>query len=222
MGDMADVGPQSDLGRRIRERRVELGLSVEKAAGQAAIDPGYLSYLETSAAPDPTRGTLLRLAAALETSPVALLGGAQAARSGHGVERPTANLVELDRARCLELIGLGGIGRVVFVDVRGPVALPVSYAVVDGDIVFRTERSTSIALGSQGHHISFEVDHIDDRFEKGWSVLVSGTGRPVEHSGELERALPARAGASSERENYVRLVPELITGRQLQHEQGRA
>ncbi len=221
MGDVGDAGPQSDLGRRIRERRVELGLSVEKAATQAAIDPGYLVYLETSAAPDPTRGTLLRLAGALDTSPVALLGGEQTAPSGHGVGQPAADLVELDRARCLELVGAAGVGRVVFVDVRGPVALPVNYAVVGGDIVFRTQHSTSIALGSEGHHISFEVDHIDDLFEEGWSVLLSGTAQPVEDPGEVESALQARgARASSEHDNYLRLVPELITGRQLKHRHG--
>lgn len=109
----------------------------------------------------------------------------------------------------MELISPGGVGRAVFVDVRGPVALPVDYAVLEGDIVFRTEPSTSIARGSEGHRIYFEVDPIDDVFEEGWSVLVSGAARRVEDPGNLEGALHVRRWASGGREDCSVWCPSL-------------
>lgn len=214
------TGPvtSSDVGRRLRQRREALGQSVETVASRAGIDPGYLEYLETSAVSNPTRGTILRLALALHTSAPALLGGTRQVPPGHGVDQPPAKLVELDHDHCMELIGPGGVGRAVFVDARGPVALPVNYAVVDGDIVFRTEPSTSIASGSHEHRISFEVDHVDDAFEEGWSVLVSGPARAVSDPGNGGGSFPIRPWVEGDRAAYFRLTPEIVTGRQLERE----
>lgn len=215
---VSDLSTPSDLGRRIRGRREALGLSVESVASRAAIDPGYLEYLETSAVPDPTRGTVLRLAAALDTAPVTLLGDNGVAPSAPATgER---KLVDLDRAKSLERIGTEGVGRVAFVEERGAVALPVNYAVVDGDIIFRTDRGTSIATGADGDRISFEVDRVSDSFDEGWSVLVTGMARPVGDPHELEGAFhlpPVTAGGQV---RYFRLTPEMVTGRELRRQHG--
>ncbi|HVC14153.1 MAG TPA: pyridoxamine 5'-phosphate oxidase family protein [Acidimicrobiales bacterium] len=215
---MGNSTAPSDVGRRIRSRREVIGASLEATAARAGIDPGYLHYLETSTTPDPTRGTVLRLASALGTSPAVLLGGNQIPSPASLTDRQPAVLVELERATCMNLIEQRSVGRAVFVDVRGPVALPVNYRVVEGDIVFRTEHSTSIAAGSGRRRISFEVDVVDDVFEEGWSVLVSGTARPVDAPEELARAFPLRPWAGGERASYFRLEPELVTGRELRHQ----
>ena len=76
------AGGGSDLGRRLTRRRDELGLSIERVAAGASIDPGYLSYLETTADPDPSRSTLWRLAVVLQTSAASLRGGDQAQPPG--------------------------------------------------------------------------------------------------------------------------------------------
>ena len=217
MTEMSDRPPASDLGQRIRRRREQLGLTVEDTAAKAGIDAGYLDYLETAESPDPSRGTLLHLSVALETSAVALLGGDRMLPPGHehGVRRAT--LVDLDEPTARALIAPGGIGRVVFADARGPVALPVNFRMLGNSIVFRTESTTSIAQGSSGRRISFEVDQIDDTFSTGWSVLVSGLAHRVEEPSEVEaiRALDLVAWAGGAREAFFRLEPDTITGRQL-------
>ncbi|MEU0220578.1 helix-turn-helix domain-containing protein, partial [Streptomyces sp. NPDC006265] len=67
--------PKGDLGRRITQRRTELGLSRQEAATRAGMAPTYLQYLEERPAADPGAGTLLRLAGALKTTVWHLTGG---------------------------------------------------------------------------------------------------------------------------------------------------
>jgi nitroimidazol reductase NimA-like FMN-containing flavoprotein (pyridoxamine 5'-phosphate oxidase superfamily) len=50
-------------------------------------------------------------------------------------------LGSLSEEECQTQLARGQIGRVVFVDGRGPAALPVNYRVLNDDIVFRTPRS---------------------------------------------------------------------------------
>jgi len=181
------------------------------------MDPGYLAYLERTSEPEPSRATLIRLAVALGTSVPALLGGEQLRPPGHEGEEPPAVLLELDRDTCLELLAPGGVGRCVVPDRRGPVALPVNFGLLDGDVVFRTAGATSIARGALAGPISFEVDHLDEALAEGWSVLVSGPAHPVEDEEELSavRSLDIRPWAPGDREHYFRLRAEEVTGRQI-------
>jgi HSP20 family molecular chaperone IbpA len=66
-------GP-TDLGRRVRERRCQTGLSQESAAALAGMSASYLRYLETSPSAHLRLGGLARLADALGTSTEALSG----------------------------------------------------------------------------------------------------------------------------------------------------
>ncbi len=214
---MADALPSSDVGRRLRHRREELGRSLEQVARAAALDPGYLAYLESTPEPEPSRATMIRLSVALGTSLSALLGGEVLLPPGQHAEAVPAVLVELDRHTCLELLAPGGVGRCVVSDDRGPVALPVNFGLFDGDVVFRTAGGTSIDRGALGGPISFEVDHVDEALTEGWSVLVTGTARTVEDEAELAavRALDIRPWAPGDRERYFRLAAEQVTGRQI-------
>jgi nitroimidazol reductase NimA-like FMN-containing flavoprotein (pyridoxamine 5'-phosphate oxidase superfamily)/transcriptional regulator with XRE-family HTH domain len=71
-----------DLSRRLARRRAELRLSTAQVAARAGCSLRYLEYLER----DPARidaTVLRRLAAALQTSPAALLGGGAGLPPGH-------------------------------------------------------------------------------------------------------------------------------------------
>jgi transcriptional regulator with XRE-family HTH domain len=63
-----------DLSRRVAQRRAELHLSQAQAAARAGLSLRYLEYLERYPA-RPTAAALRQLAAALRTTPAALLGG---------------------------------------------------------------------------------------------------------------------------------------------------
>ena len=79
-------------------------------------------------------------------------------------------LAALGPDECRAQLARNRIGRVVFVDARGPVALPVNYGLLDDDIVFRTAASSSLLASSYVTRVGFEVDEIDERHRAGWSV----------------------------------------------------
>ncbi len=59
---------QGDIGRRIAQRREELGLTREETAFRAGTAPGYVQYLEEQSTAMPGTAVLIRLADALSTS----------------------------------------------------------------------------------------------------------------------------------------------------------
>ncbi len=205
-----------DLARRVAHRRRELELSREQVARRAGIDAGYLEYLEQAPAVSLSPGMLVHLAAALETSPAALRGGTVERPPGPGRAGPYPCLETLDGEECLALLAGGGVGRLVFVSKRGPVALPVNFRLLEGDVVFRTRTGGRLAAVA-GSTASFEVDRIDEAMSEGWSVLVTGHARLVEDAAELERIgrLGIEPWPGGRREAVIRIERETLTGRRI-------
>ncbi len=211
-----------DLGRRVTRRREALGLTRDQLAQRAGIDPGYLDYLEQSAGPA-SSSTVYQLATALETSSDELLGGNVDLPPGRGRPAARPRLEELDPDTCLRLISPGGVGRVGFTDITGPMVLPVNYVIHEGTVLFRTAfggpMDEGLRTGIEGAEftIAFEVDRIDDPNREAWSVLIRGGLHHV--SSDEERAAVTPAGvepwAGGERELYVRITPSEITGRRI-------
>ena len=213
---MSNVG---DLGRRVTERRQELGLSPEEVATRAGMDPSYVRALERSPSPQLSRAALWRLAAALETTVDDITGAGTQAPPGRTGPSERPALAILDADDCRALIGPGGVGRVVFTESRGPVALPVNFRMLDGDIVFRTAPLPTLASSLEQGQVSFEVDHLDEPLTEGWSVLISGEGHVIVDPPERQRAqaLGVAPWAGGERDVYVRIVANEVTGRRIRH-----
>jgi transcriptional regulator with XRE-family HTH domain len=206
-----------DLGRRVAERRRELGLSSEAVAIRAGMNPSYLEDLEQSPSPQLSRAALMRLAVALETTAEALTGGGIMAPPGRTSPEAIPALDSLDREACQALIGAGGVGRVVFREPRGPVALPVNFRVLGDDVVFRTSPSAALMESLGDGPVSFEVDHIDEALGEGWSVLISGEAHAISDASERELAQVSGVSpwAGGDRDVYVRIVPSEVTGRRI-------
>jgi transcriptional regulator with XRE-family HTH domain len=210
-----------DLGRRVSERRHEQGLSVEELAHRAGMDPTFVGRLETSASPELTRMALLKLAIALDTTIDLLSGGGTQAPPGQADSSRQPVLTTLDLESCRELIRSGGVGRIVFSQSRGPVALPVNFRVVDDNVVFRTAPLPELTSSVPLEHVSFEVDHIDEALSEGWSVLISGQGHVIVDPSELQSAQAAGVNpwAGGERDVFVSIVPGEVTGRRIRGRQ---
>src|SRR5438034_831843 len=89
-----------DLSRRVAQRRAELHLSQAQLAARAGVSLRYVEYLERYPA-RPAPAALRQLAAALRTTPAALLGGAAPparGRRGLAVARRRARGLRADRA----------------------------------------------------------------------------------------------------------------------------
>ena len=127
-------------------------------------------------------------------------------------------IAELSPAECRQLLAPGGVGRFLFMADRGPVAVPVNYGMLGGDIVFLTSESGRVAGATRpGSLVSFSVDRVDDALAEGWSVLASGAATVLPDP--AGRAVAARLGiepwAGGQRDLVIRLTPREITGRRI-------
>jgi len=108
-----------DLSKRITQRRAELHLSQAQVAAYAGLSLRYLEYLERYPA-RPAPAALRRLAAALRTTPAALLGGGANVPPGHGPRPANLRIIsKLMPAECRRLIASGGVGRIAFTTLSG-------------------------------------------------------------------------------------------------------
>ena len=132
-------------------------------------------------------------------------------------------ITELDEAESLKLVSRGGIGRIAYQSRFGPAVLPVNYKWHGGAVVFRTTRHSALdedlqtGIANGDYLVAFEVDEIDVPGRQGWSVLIQG---PAHHVSEAERESAERADVepwpAGERELFMRIVPNRVTGRRIQ------
>lgn len=193
-------------------------MSREQLAQAAGMAPGYIEHLETSPAKF-TPAALLRLARALDVSVGVLLGEGVSLPPGRAHAGSHPVLEPIGGEECDRLLAPGGVGRVVLVEERGPVAIPVNFSLLDGDIVFRTAAGSPLAA-ADGREVGFEVDRIDDALHEGWSVLVTGRARRLVDPDEVARAraLGVEPWAGGDRDLYLRLVPGEVSGRRVRVE----
>ncbi|MFI8242267.1 helix-turn-helix domain-containing protein [Streptomyces sp. NPDC085866] len=213
----ATEAPLGDLGRRLAARRIQLGLTRRETAARAGMAPSYLRYLEEYPGAMPGTGLLMTLAKALETTVTELTGGTVDLPPGIGHAGPAPKFTRLRTGECRALLATHGVGRLAVPTAAGPVIVPVNYSVVDGAIVFRTERGATPAL-AMGCQVAFEVDRIDDAFSQGWSVLVRGPAHAVTDPQEQRRLTEGAHStpwAGGSRNLWVRIDPFTVTGRRI-------
>jgi nitroimidazol reductase NimA-like FMN-containing flavoprotein (pyridoxamine 5'-phosphate oxidase superfamily) len=206
-----------DLSKRVARRRAELRLSREQVAARSGLNVRYLEYLERYPA-RPSAEALRHLAVALCATPSALLGASANTPPGQAAFTEAPVVEKLTPPQCRLLIAAGGVGHFAVSTSSGPLVLPVNFAVVSGTIVVRTAEGTAIDRYGDGL-VAFEVDHVDDALVQGWSVLVRGQAHHVRHPAELNRMQEDAAvwpWPGGEREVYVRIMPERITGRRIE------
>ncbi|MFF2503746.1 helix-turn-helix domain-containing protein [Streptomyces sp. NPDC058067] len=213
----AAAGPQGDIGRRIAQRREELGLTREETAARVGTAPGYIRYLEEKPSAMPGIGVLVRLADVLGMGISALRGGDAGLPPGIGKAAHHPELAEMSVDECWERLSTHGVGRVAIDGPAGLLVVPLNYTVADGAITFRTAPDTAPAT-AVGNQVAFEVDRIDEALSQGWSVLLQGRGRAVTDPDTVRRlnAL-AYSGpwAGGERDMWVRVEAESVTGRRI-------
>ena len=129
-----------------------------------------------------------------------------------------SGLVVMDLDECLQRLRSEPVGRLGLVDRGEPVILPVNYALDGRSVVFRTAHGSKLAAAIMQAPVCFEVDGWDTMDHSGWSVLVKGIADEVLDDDEIARLaeLPTRPWSHPElRVNWVRIMPEEITGRRV-------
>jgi uncharacterized protein len=120
---------------------------------------------------------------------------------------------KVDRAECLQLLRERTLGRIAS-DIAGDIViLPVYYALVDGEIVFRSATGTKLDAAVLKTRVAFEVDNGNPA----WSVLVRGHAEEIR---DAERQVRARARLGNDwpagdRERLISIPIEDVSGRRL-------
>ncbi len=141
----------------------------------------------------------------------------QQARGTIHPQHDALGLIRLSDDDCWRMLSHYSIGRVGVVHGGAPMIFPVNYAVDGRSVVVRTAPGTKLALARFNTPAVFEIDDAFDALETGFSVMVHGTLRSVDDPDECARlqALPLRAWAPGDRDYFVRLVPEWLSGRRI-------
>jgi uncharacterized protein len=124
---------------------------------------------------------------------------------------------ELSQSECLGLLAGQHLGRVVLVDDRGPIAVPVNFVLDRDTVVFRSDEGSKLDVARLGASVAFEVDRADEATRTGWSVLVRGQATKITDPDDLARVrqLLLSPWAPGAKTHYVRILPSTLTGRRI-------
>jgi len=137
-----------------------------------------------------------------------------------GIAAPTLiagdpSMIELDADDCWALLRQEEVGRLAVAIANHPDIFPINYVVDHGTLVFRTAEGTKLAAAVLGIAVAFEIDGYDSASGDAWSVVVKGHAEEIEQMHDLFAAqdLPLFPWHASPKHRFVRIVPELVTGR---------
>jgi len=122
-------------------------------------------------------------------------------------------IVELDEHQCWELLRSQEVGRLAVAIANHPDIFPVNFVVDHASVVFRTAEGTKLAAAVLGESVAFEID--GEAGGEAWSVVIKGQAVEIEKMYELFDAveLPLYPRHAAPQHRYVRILPEMVTGR---------
>ena len=131
----------------------------------------------------------------------------------------SGHLEVLDEGECYRLLASAPLGRLGVTVGALPAVLPVNFALLGRDVVFRTGRDGPLARAAVGRVVAFEVDQADTLFHEGWSVMVVGWAQQIPQSepDEALEQLPLEPWPGGDRPVFVRVVARFVTGRRITH-----
>ena len=122
----------------------------------------------------------------------------------------------MGRQQCLDLIESHHLGRIAWQAADLPQILPISYAMHQGSVYFRTLPDGLLAELAQPTSVALEVDDLDQQTRTGWSVVLHGHSSAVREPDELADMWASDSlvpWASGNRTLFIRISPDRIEGR---------
>ncbi len=126
-------------------------------------------------------------------------------------------LKQLTRDECLQMMASVPVGRIIYTRQALPAVELVNFALDNGDIIIKTDRSGKLAAAVREAVVAFETDSVDTDGRVGWSVTAIGHSREVTDPDEIGRLeqLGLSSWAPGERDHFIRISPGILTGRRL-------
>ncbi len=124
-------------------------------------------------------------------------------------------LSEVDEAECWELLRSRKVGRVAYTDERGPMVVPITFAVGEDSVLFRVAPYSEVARQLPGARVALEVDDIDYDTRSGWSVVIRGSVEAVDTEDLPAPEARPTPWPEGQRTLHLRLTSQVVTGRRL-------
>jgi nitroimidazol reductase NimA-like FMN-containing flavoprotein (pyridoxamine 5'-phosphate oxidase superfamily) len=126
-------------------------------------------------------------------------------------------LERLTEKECRALLRSERLGRVAVRIGESPAILPINYAMLDDDVVFRTAAGSKLSASLMGIRVAFEVDHADETTGAAWSVLVVGHAEEIRDESTRARVdgLGLESWSPSDLPFIVRIDTKAISGRRI-------
>jgi nitroimidazol reductase NimA-like FMN-containing flavoprotein (pyridoxamine 5'-phosphate oxidase superfamily) len=135
--------------------------------------------------------------------------------------RTATEMLELDRAECLRLLGEGNVGRVAVNAPHRPqpVMRPVNYLFDERSqsVLSRSGSGSKLSAMLRAVRAAFEIDGIDPVGRVGWSVIIEGVTEEITNPAELRRigALGLEPWAPGHKGHWIRIRASTVSGRRI-------
>lgn len=122
---------------------------------------------------------------------------------------------ELPMNACWALLRTTTVGRLAVWVEDHPDIFPLNYAVDHGTLVFRSREGTKVFGALSDAPVALEVDGYDPSTSKAWSVVAKGRAGAISQVHDLMDTvdLPLFPWQAGEKNRFIRIQPDLITGR---------
>jgi uncharacterized protein len=128
----------------------------------------------------------------------------------------TRSIEALSTRECIGLLAETPVARVIFTDHALPAVLPLTVAVLRGDVFFRTTPDSRLAGLADGGVLTVQADSVDVTSRTGWSVVATGISEIVsdpQRRAEIEALV--QPWAPGDHSVTVRIPLTSISGRRI-------
>ena len=120
------------------------------------------------------------------------------------------------REQCLDLLATNHLGRVAWQAADLPQILPVTYAMHQGSVYFRTTPDGILSELAQPTRVALEVDELDQQTRSGWSIVLQGRTSAVTEPDAVAGLWAADSlvpWAGGNRTLFICIRPDRVSGR---------
>lgn len=121
---------------------------------------------------------------------------------------------EIGTAACWRLIEVNSLGRLALQDADcRPDLFPLNYLVHEGNVFIKSAPGTKLRSLASHPDVALEVDGADSTFR--WSIVIRGTAVRMDTDADIEASgiHDLASQSPTAKRNYLRLVPDTVTGR---------
>jgi uncharacterized protein len=131
-------------------------------------------------------------------------------------DRSERHFEAIARDQCLDLVESNHLGRVAWQAADLLQILPVTYAMHQGYVYFRTTPDGILSELAQPTRVALEVDELDQQTRSGWSIVLHGRTSAVSEPDALAHLWAADSlvpWAGGNRTLFICIRPDRISGR---------